>query len=567
MRARSSFINVPCIEPLHCHLLSRSKNGGKLSVDNQNVASSNASRNEWQILRTTGSSFLFQAVGSNQFLCLEDDEILVRSVHSLESPHGENMFPPSFLWKIQAHVSIANAFFLVSDEGKPVACNANGVQVWEKISDSSSLAWSFEFLSGELVHIICPVFQKLVQCHGVLPGPRLNTKFGGWETWRLIEAGNNSVYITSWTHGHVLGANPNGDLELHKRPSRDEWDRWIVSRGANGEGVYLRSVTAKRYLATDGTILDTCRERVAMHYTTIWHLEPPNRNIYHLRSRKYGYLSANRYDDERPTLSKDCNSKQGHFQFERRDGGDQNDSFAIKNMATGKYVALGTSTNELFFSETRYWWHVEEYDSLSRGLVFITSTGSHPLVLHCGEEGKLAVSTEIAFHEENAWRLEPHLPDSLTKAQCLGVGAVITGGVAAMVAAPFAFTAMVASIGLSTRGVASNHDKTVIGGIALSETCGGTVAFTTSGSNDVLQTIGAARLGSTSSKGVPLMNSGSVSGSGVSGTTATALLRSAENSSRNADDSGDYADSSLFGSADRPFSDWKYWEDVAKASQ
>ena len=567
MRARSSFINVPCIEPLHCHLVSRSKSGGKLSVDHQNVASSNAARNEWQILRTTGSSFVFQAVGTNKFLCLEDDEILAKAVHSFESsPQGENMFPPSFLWKIQAHSSIANAFFLVSEEGKPVACNANGVQVWEKISDSSSLAWSFEFLSGELVHIICPVFQKLVQCHGVLPGPRLNTKFGGWETWRLIEAGNNTIYITSWTHGHVLGANPNGDLELqNKRSPRDEWDRWIVSRGANGEGVYLRSMKAKRYLATDGTILDTCRERVAMHYTTVWHLEPPNRNVYHLRSRKYGYLSSNSCADEQPSLSQDCNSKREHFQFERRDGGDQSDSFAIKSMATGKYVALDTTILEPYFSETSYWWHVEEYDSLSRGLVFITSTGSHPFVLNCGEEGKLAVSTEIAFHEENAWRLEPHLPDSLTKAQCLGVGAVITGGVAAMVAAPFAFTAMVASIGLSSRGVVSNNETA--SEITLSERSGSTVAFTTGNSNEVLQTIGVARLGSTACKGGSLMNGGAVSGSGVSGTTATALLRSAENPSRSADDHGDFSDSSLFGSADRPFSDWRYWEDVAKASQ
>lgn len=560
MRARSSFINVPCIEPLHCHLVSRSKSGGKLSVNNQNVASSNAPRNEWQILRTAGSNFVFQAVGINKYLCVEDDEILVKNVHS--QPHGEDKFPPSFLWKIQAHSSIESAFFLVSEEGKPVACNANGVQVWEKISDSSSLAWSFEFLSGELLHIICPVFQKLVQCHGVLPGPRLNTNFGGWETWRLIEAGNNSVYITSWTHGHVLGANVNGDLDLTNRTRpRDEWDRWIVSRGADGEGVYLRSMKAKRYLATDGTILDTCRERIAMHYTTVWHLEPPNRNVYHLRSRKYGYLSTT-YDDQ-PSLSNDCNSKREHFQFERRDGGDQSDSFAIKSMATGKYVALNVSTKELYFSEVVYTWHMQEYDSLSRGLVFITSTDSNPLVLNCSEEGQLGVSTEIAFREENAWRLEPHLPDSLTKAQCLGVGAVITGGVAAMVAAPFAFTAMVASIGLGSRSIASNTD--VISDINLSETSLGTVAFTAGGSNEVLQTIGVARLGPTG-KGGSVMSNGTVGGSGVSGTTATALLRSAENPTRNADD-GDFADASLFGSADRPFSDWRYWEDVAKASQ
>ncbi|GAX16799.1 hypothetical protein FisN_5Hh170 [Fistulifera solaris] len=553
MRARSSFINVPCIEPLHCHLISRSKSGGKLSVDHQNVASSSASRNEWQILRTANSSFVFQAVGTNQFLCLEDDEILVKTVRSLETPQGENKFPSSFLWKIQAHSSIEGAFFLVSEEGKPVACNANGVQVWEKISDSSSLAWSFDFLSGELVHIICPVFQKLIQCHGVLPGPRLNTKFGGWETWRLIEAGNNTVYITSWTHGHVLGANAQGDLELNKRSSRDEWDRWIVIRGTSGEGVYLRSMKAKRYLATDGTILDTCRERVAMHYTTIWHLEPPNRNVYHLRSRNHGYLSANL--DDQLCMNRDCHSKGGHFQFERREGGNEGDCLAIKSLATGKYIALDTTTRELFCSEISYWWHVEEYDSLSRGLVFITSTGSTPLVLNCGEEGKLAVSTDIAFREENAWRLEPHLPDSLTKAQCISVGAVITGGVAAMVAAPLAFTAMVASIGLGSRSMTSNKDNTMTKEGSLAD-----------GSNEILQTIGVARLGSTG-KGQSLINNGPAGGSGVSGTTATALLRSAESSSQSTGDHGDFADASLFGSADRPFSDWRYWEDVARASQ
>lgn len=560
MRARSSFINVPCIEPLHCHLVSRSKSGGKLSVDSQNVACSNAPRNEWQILRTPGSSFVFQAIGTNHFLCLEDDEILVKAVHSLELPHGENSFPPSFLWKIQAHSSIESAFFLVSDEGRPVACNANGVQVWEKIADSSSLAWSFEFLSGELLHILCPVFQKLVQCHGVLPGPRLNTKFGGWETWRFIEAGNNCVYITSWTHGHVLGANQNGDLELNKPASRQDWDRWIVIRGADGEGVYLRSLTAKRYLATDGTILDTCRERIAMHYTTVWHLEPPNRNVYHLRLQKYGYLSAN-YDDE-PVLNKDCKSKRENFLLERRDGGDESDSFAIKNMATGKYLALDDSNKEVYFREQSYWWHMEEYDSLSRGLVFITCTGSTPLVLNYGDKGKLVVSGEIDFREENAWRLEPCLPGSLTKAQCLGVGAVITGGVAAMVAAPLAFTAMVASIGLGSRGMTP---RDMVGGMTLSEENSSTVAYATDGSNEVLQTIGVARLGSTG-KGGSLSN-GTVVGSVVTGTTAAALLRSAENPSHNSGEHGDFADASLFGSADRPFADWRYWEDVARASQ
>jgi len=404
-------------------------------------------------------------------------------------------------WRVEASSAEKGGIHLLSAARKQskLACNEDGgLYLSENIYEGLGETWHIEFLSGELCYISSQNsrLDVRVRCDptGILD---VSDKWKGWEVFRFIEAGDGSVYISSWTHyKYFLSSNADGRVVTRKR--RTEEEKWLVKKSKDQAGILIISQQHGKALATNGRRLvavdpfdvlasgDNEGEDGQVAFSGLWDLVAGNKNTFFIASNSSGKCVGStpcKKDGPSDAIMTSKRKAWQQWTLSETDDG----SVTLQSNAHALYIGVDKS-DKVTLSKTagpNEMWSVEESP---HGGIFLISD-EHRVCLSCDKAGILkAVSGEDG--EEETWKLEPSMPSSLSGPV---IGTMVGLGLATATfacAGPFIVTGAVAALGFGEAGVVAGSTaaammsaEAIAGGVA----AGGVVA--------TCQSIGAAGLG------------------------------------------------------------------------
>ena len=475
-------------------------------------------------------------------------------------------------WKIEPSSAEKGGIHLLSAARKQskLACNEDGgLYLSENIYEGLGETWHIEFLSGELCFMSNQNahLDVRVRCDptGILD---VSENWKGWEVFRFIEAGDGSVYISSWTHSkYFLSSNSDGRVAARKKRTAEE--KWLVKKSKDQQGVLIISQQHGKALATNGKRLITMdpfdilasgdngggegameNEKRSKHasFSGLWDLVAGNRNIFFMASNSSGKcIGSTPCKKDGPSDATITNKRKAWQQWTLSETDDG--SITLKSTAHNLYIGVDKS-NKVTLSETagpNEMWSVEESPY---GGIFLISD-EHRVYLSCDESGVLkAVSGKDG--EEETWKLEPSMPSSLSGPV---IGSMVGLGLATAAfacAAPFMVTGAVAALGFGEAGIVGGSTAAaMMSAEAMAASTGGVAA---GGLVATCQSVGAAGLGF-------LGTSTAIAGGAVvGGTLSAATVAGISNVSKKAaDGSRKEGVDCLTPTTNRPFCAWRTW--------
>jgi hypothetical protein len=391
------------------------------------------------------------------------------------------------------------------------------------------LNWRLDFFTGELCYLQLASTPKLLFCDN-LGRVKLSEAWGGWEVWRITEAGRDRVRISSWTHHtFFLACNPHGKVRTTSQRDNDE-TLWRIQKAPKGlEGVLITSVPYGRLLQSNGKSITTTGyvDGVA----TTWQLTAGHCQRYTISHVGYDRRLSLLKDGQLKTTRRrrDCEV----WELEPMDHG-----FVLirsnkwkRCLSHSAHDGLGISdeTNPQHWDRSCLWRIVDA----PTGTGFCIVSAMEPfLALSCNPKGEL----ETVDHQGpwECWQLEPFMPASLQGWQ---INLMIGGAVGVALVGPALACCALGAAAAETTAVAA------AGGVAVAETAAAAVA-----AGEVAATTSAA-------VGLGLAGTAAALGTGAAvGLSATGLVVAI--SSRRPRGT-DVKRSS--GEDNRPFCDWRSW--------
>lgn len=332
--------------------------------------------------------------------------------------------------------------------------------------------WKLEYLTGELVYIQQSNAKNLILCDN-LGNLKTSTQFGGWEIWRFLEAGNNQVRITSWTHQHkLLSCDAFGNV-VTTEDRLSPATLWTVRRAPKGsivDGVIIQSSANGRLLRSDGKTISSAG--FIDGSTTTWQLTSAHRDRYYLSSSGYDLrislqkdtclkTSEHRRDCEVWLLEKLDNGfvqlrSEKFGRLLRYDGqglsvtvkelpcasAGMSDSWRVHPSVSGE--GLSVIAKEFKDNLTTKWRIIES--PTGRGVCIVSAMEPY-LALSCNSKGEMEAVDHQGPYE--SWNLEPCMPGSLQGWQ---INLMIGGAVGAALLGP---AVAVGVLGFGAEGMAA----------------------------------------------------------------------------------------------------------------
>ena len=433
--------------------------------------------------------------------CPPVGKLSARALPSLDSEHNSGS-DESFLWIVERHDeddndeenssgavctaslspasrcsvrlrSMATNFYLsytITNHGSFVTCCAARAAIQSTQKQAPTTLWKLEYCTGELCYIhhqppksqMATSFmdtmkakmtnntsapptrrasQKLM-CDN-LGRVRMTNKFGGWEVWRFLHAGNGQVRISSWTHqDYFLMCDIKGRVMI----TEDRWSDatlWKVER-ASLEGLSIQSTKYKRYLTRQDGNGSLSALTMFVRSMALWQFTAAHRQNY--------YLSSPAQDKRLSLLKNNSIATSRH----RRDCeiwelvALEHGFVMLRSQKWGTFLKcdnqkLGVSKDpqEEVVLQSCIWKIIPSPISSRfehQGGAFgsgscIVSAMDHGLAVSChSETGELRLVQQNETISE-CWNLEPCMPDSLQQWQInLMVGGVIGAAVLPVVA-------------------------------------------------------------------------------------------------------------------------------------
>lgn len=110
----------------------------------------------------------------------------------------------------------------VASEEPPIVLAVNEEEGQQSKEARDLAMWRMEFVTGELLFVSNVSYNRRLRCD-VFGNINLDKNWKGWEVWRFIEAGNNHLYISSWTHQtRFLACHANGTIQTVERGGKDK---------------------------------------------------------------------------------------------------------------------------------------------------------------------------------------------------------------------------------------------------------------------------------------------------------------------------------------------------------
>jgi len=569
MKTKASPIVAPCIESTRCLLTCPSRDvrltsccasakkgksdGGGVVVSTTSTAKRQSCNDEWSIVPADGGLVVLHSLKCNKYLSCGDADDDGSTTITLSDDANSDFAK----WRVEASTENGGGgihLLSAAREQSKLACNEDGdLYLSQSIYECMGETWKIEFLSGELLYVSSVQHDVRLRCDptGILD-PSQNWK--GWEVFRFIEAGDGSVYISSWTHyNHYLSSSADGRVFATKKRGVDT--KWTVTKAENGKGVVIVSQAHGRALATNGNRLLTAdpvtlvdNNEDSEEPSGIWDLVPANRNIFYISSASSNkYIGSIPCKRSGPSDAVTTNKRRAWEQwaFQEADDG------AMTLCSTAHQLYFGVDKlGKITLSEApglNELWTIEESP---HGGVFIVSD-EHRSVLSCDTGGKLMAVTDKSDLEET-FRLEPCMPPSRSGPMIAGI---VGGGLATAAfacAAPFMVTGVVAAMGFGEAGIAAGS---VAAGMMSAEAAAAGGGVAAGGLVASLQAIGAAGLGFVGTS--TAIAGGAIVGSGVSAATVAGISNISKQKDKG--DGSSKGVDSITPTTNRPFSAWKTW--------
>jgi len=486
MRNDASF---PCLEqPLRCFISSVNHNK-RISCDPEGNISSSSNRKKWEefyIMEEPNGIVKIRSVLN----CKLITSSLNGHIKGVAEPSNEHFGE----WYLQKGAKNDYYSFSSIQNTKYLACSNNfEISTIEEYDEENS-SWDIEVLTGELCFISLSIEDKHLTC-GPAGKIGMSKNQKGWEVWRLIEAGNGDVRISSWTHNHVLCDTANGKV-ISTEKSLSE--KWKIEPAPDGfDGVVIKSCAHGRYLRSDGEQINT--SYLYDGSLTTWHLSAGHSECYFISSLD---------NDKRIGCS-----KKNIFSTNNRKAWE---SWELRKLENG-LVVFRSSAHKKFLSCDGYqlvardeindcgMWKLE---STGKGVLIISKTNNR--ALSCDNDGNLSAAHKSDVTE--LWALEPCLPPTISKDQIIGLatgGAIAVASIAVM---PFVVVGAIGALGFGGGGIAAGSLAAGMMSAEGTVMAGGVVA--------TLQSIGAVGLGLTGT-GVA-MGGGAIVGASALGISVAA---------------------------------------------
>ena len=368
--------------------------------------------------------------------------------------------------------SMATNFYLsytITNHGSFVTCCAARAAIQSTQKQAPTTLWKLEYCTGELCYIhhqppksqaastfmdtvkakitnsSAPpsrrVSQKLM-CDN-LGRVRMTNKFGGWEVWRFLHAGNGQVRISSWTHqDYFLMCDIKGRVLI----TEDRWSDatlWKVER-ASLEGLSIQSTKYKRYLTRQDGNGSLSALTMFVRSMALWQFTAAHQQNYYLSSpaqdKRLSLLKNNAIATSRHR--RDCEIwelvalEHGFVMLRSQKWGTflkcDNQKLGVSKDPQDE-VVLQSCIWKIIPSPISS--RLENRGGDCGGGSCIVSAMEHGLALSCHTEtGELRLVQQNETISE-CWNLEPCMPDSLQQWQInLMVGGVIGAAVLPVVA-------------------------------------------------------------------------------------------------------------------------------------
>lgn len=576
MKTKASPLVSPCLESTRCYLTCASRDvrlscNASAKVGTQKDLSDSCINEEWSIIPMEDGLVALYSLKSKRYLSAgagdahgsRDGKCHIAAVEGCDSDQQR--------WKVEPSSAEKGGIHLLSAARKSkLACNEDGeLYLSENIYEGLGETWRIEFLSGELCYISSQNSHHdvRVRCDptGIFD---VSDNWKGWEVFRFIEAGDGSVYISSWTHSkYFLSSNSDGRVAARKKRTADE--KWLVKKSKDQPGVLIISQQHGKALATNGKGLITMDPFDILasgdggdvddggskkkSFSGLWDLVAGNRNTFFIASNSSGKcIGSSPCKKAGPSDAIMVNKRKAWQQWTLSETDDG--SITLKSNSHNLYIGVDKS-NKVTLNENpgpNEMWSLEE--SPHGGIYLISD--EHRVCLSCSESGVLgAVSGKNGAEE--TWTLVPSMPSSLSGPV---IGTMVGLGLATAAfacAAPFMVTGAVATLGFGEAGIVGGSTAAaMMSAEAMAASTGGVAA---GGLVATCQSIGAAGLGFVGT------STAIAGGALVGGTLSAATVAGISNASKKkSDQTADEKNKKegvdcLAPTTNRPFCAWRTW--------
>mmetsp|Transcript_14012 Transcript_14012/g.21279 ORF Transcript_14012/g.21279 Transcript_14012/m.21279 type:complete len:552 (+) Transcript_14012:79-1734(+) len=541
----------PCQEfPLRCFISSRLHDRRISCTPNGDILTSDERQDgeEWLIIGCADDTFRLQSRVHGKFL-LSDVNGQICTSDCIPNDQGQ--------WKLIKKSPDIFSFLIYTTCGKnqrQLSCEGDGVNTilmqeqdqWYQYSNPSYF-WDIELLSGELCFLSSPGQDRRLSCHPWSGRLSMSSNWKGWEVWRFIEAGNDHVRISNWTHQKKFLCSDSDGTVWTSNNHLGSWEMWKVERAPNGyNGVVLKSVSHGRFLkaAVNGSPVST--SPTFDGFSTTWHTDAGHRQSFYISSVCQGKRIGS--SESQVYITSNRKAKEVWEIKQQSDG-----SVSLHSKAHGKNLGSGPDgslyvTEELGEGEKWELTKITKEGILCVGLKSI----QHDRYLCCDTDGQVStiLSDEDMSSSIVAWSLDPYLPETMSggKMRNLAIG----GSVAALsiVAAPFAVMGAVSALGFGAGGIASGS---IAAGWMSAEAIASGGMIAAGGTVATLQSIGAAGLGIAGTSAA--LGAGATFGATALGISAAVPSNGPSSKDVAVDNSG-----GMKVSDKRPFCNWRNWE-------
>ena len=295
--------------------------------------------------------------------------------------------------------------------------------------------WTLKFTSGELCSIVNPVVHHHMRCnqYGKLS---LSSESSAWEIFRFTEAGNGDLYISSWVHfTKFLASDSDGKVFLESKYPGTE--RWRLEAPPRGNGLYIRSVTTRRYLSVGRNRSEHLWTTTKPNDYALWHLDAPQLQKYYLTSLFASTKAPNETMDINQFYFKDCvddvhvsSNKEGPFLSPMRESDEEwkvevtpEGYFTFFSMSHEKYLGCN-SKGDVHTTTSKGAWTLWRKKASRHGGVTFEST-EHGRFLTVTKTNNTLETTKADEKTDlrHSWRIDPCIPRSVSG----GSGGYISG--------------------------------------------------------------------------------------------------------------------------------------------
>jgi len=341
-------------------------------------------------------------------------------------------------WFVEKNPTAYGGYLIIHEEnGEPLGEGDSSQTVLfltegkvEKRSKISKNVWTMEMLTGELCFIFSPtVKNEYIGCD-VFGKIYTTKKFGGWEVWRFVEAGEGFVKISSWTHdtkyfcSDRTGQVYTIDTKHPALPGGKE--KWKVLKGPSDfHGVTIQAPSTGRYLQLKEGKLQTTDNLEGL--SCVWHLSSANRNRYFLHSAYlHKRVITNKIEPRiKKVISKDLPWTVQYI---------SDDTFAFYAEYHDRYLSSDDAGNVSVSPHLQDYekWRIQESDD---GSFYIISK-KHDRFLKCDKNGEIHAVTKLNDLNTPSckWYLETDMPSALSGKKILSRSIAGVAGVAAGIA-------------------------------------------------------------------------------------------------------------------------------------